>query len=98
MLTSSEYSILYKQLDEYFTSEACKKAFPNTDGSGIDYSSITLYVDEAVCEAFDYTNPNKIRDKVTVLNGKNDFNKALIAVKNKSNTIVHTIKYFDLPK
>ncbi|HSY61810.1 MAG TPA: hypothetical protein VK796_08035, partial [Cytophaga sp.] len=94
----SEYSILYKQLDEYLASDACKKAFATNTGSGIDYSLITLCVDEAICEEFNYPNSNKIRDKVNALNGKNDFNKALIAIKNKSNAVVHSIKYFDLPK
>lgn len=98
MLTSSEYSALYTLLDSYLASDACKSAFNKSDGSGIDYSLITLCVDEAICEGFDYENPNKIKDKVNVLNGKNDFNKALIAIKNKSNAVVHTIKYFDLPK
>lgn len=98
MLTSSEYALLYKQLDDFFTSDTCKKAFPTSDGTGIDYSSITLFVDEAICEGFNYPNPNKIRDKVNVLNGKNDFNKALVVIKNKSNAVVHSIKYFDLPK
>ncbi|WP_018344673.1 hypothetical protein [Cytophaga aurantiaca] len=98
MLTPSEYSALYALLDTYLASEACKSAFAKSDGSGIDYSLITLCVDEAICEGFDYSNPNKIKDKVNALNGKNDFNKALVALKNKSNAIVHSIKYFDLPK
>lgn len=98
MLTPSEYASLYTLLDTYLASDACKSAFMKNDGSGIDYSLITLCVDETICEEFDYSNPNKIRDKVNVLNGKNDFNKALIAFKNKSNEVIHTIKYFDLPK
>lgn len=98
MLSPSEYSSLYTILDTYFTSDACKTAFIKNDGSGIDYSLITLCVDETICEEFDYLNPNKIRDKVNVLNGKNDFNKTLIAIKNKNAEVVHSIKFFDLPK
>lgn len=98
MLTPVEYKTLYSLLDTYLSSDACKAAFEKNDHSGIDYDKIVLCIDEAICENYDYPNTNKIKDKVNVLNGKNDFNKALVAIKNKNNEIIHTIKYFDLPK
>jgi len=98
MLTPSEYSSLYSMLDAYLSSDACKASFVKKDNSGIDYENMILSIDELICENYDYANPHKIKDKVNVLNGKNDFNKALVAIKNKKNEIIHTIKYFDLPK
>ena len=98
MLTSAEYKSLYALLDTYLSSDACQTAFIKKDNSGIAYENMTLSIDESICENYDYANPNKIKDKVNILNGKNDFNKALVAIKNKNNEIIHTIKYFDLPK
>src|SRR6478609_4776731 len=98
MLTPVEYNTLYSLLDTYLSSDACKTAFKKNDNSGIDYENMILCVDELICEGFDYSNPNKIKDKVNVLNGKNDFNKLLIAIKNKKNELIFGIKYFDLPK
>ena len=98
MLTPSEYTILYKELDTYLSSDACKTSFMKPDQSGIDYENIVLYIDEAICENYAYPNPYKIKDKVKVLNGKNDFNKALAVFKNKKDEAQKTIKYFDLPK
>jgi hypothetical protein len=96
MLSPSEYTKLYKTLDEYFTSDACKTAFIKSDGSGVDYNLITLCVDELICEEFAYANPNKISDKVNKLNGKNDFDKTLIALKNQKKEVVATFKYSDI--
>jgi hypothetical protein len=98
MLTPSEYTILYNELDAYLSSDAFKASFMKPDQSGIDYESIILFIDEAICENYAYPNPNKIKDRVKVLNGKNDFNKALAVFKNKKDEVLKTIKYFDLPK
>src|SRR6188508_2206507 len=98
MLTPAEYKSLYSLLDTYLSSDACKTSFLKKDNSGVDYENMILCIDELICENYDYSNPNKIKDKVNVLNGKNDFNKVLIAVKNKKNEIAFSVKYFDLPK
>ena len=98
MLTSSEYKTLYTAIDTYLDSDALKKVLTKNNQAEIDYSTIVICVDDLICENFDYPNPNKIKDKVNVLNGKNDFNKTLIAFKNKNNELLHSIKYFDLPK
>lgn len=98
MLTPSEYNALYMLIDTYLASDACKSAFTKNNSPEMDYSTIVMCVDDLICENFDYANPNKIKDKVNVLNGKNDFNKTLIAFKNKNNELVSSIKYFDLPK
>ncbi|ABG60068.1 hypothetical protein CHU_2820 [Cytophaga hutchinsonii ATCC 33406] len=98
MLTPSEYKNLYALMDTYLGSDACKSAFAKNNQAEIDYSTIVICVDDLICENFDYSNPNKIKDKVNVLNGKNDFNKTLIAFKNQKNEMVFSIKYFDLPK
>ncbi len=98
MLTSSELKALYTLIDNYIASEACKSSFMKNDHSGIDFTKMILCVDELICENYDYPNPNKIKDKVNKLNGKNDFNKTLVAIKNSKNEIVTSIKYFDLPK
>jgi len=98
MLTPSEYASLYILLDTYLASDACKATFMKKDGSGVDYSLITLCVDELICEEFIYPNSNKIADKVNKLNGKNDFNKTLIAFKNSKKEVVVAYKYSDLPK
>jgi len=96
MLSPSEYTRLYKTLDDYFTSDACKNAFMKSDGSGVDYNLITLCVDEHICEEFAYTNSNKISDKVNKLNGKNDFDKTLIALKNQKKEVIVTFKYSNI--
>lgn len=93
MLTPSEYNNLYKILDEYFASDTCKTAFMNRDGSAVDYSLITLCVDELICENFEYSNSNKISDKVNKLNGKNDFDKTLVVLKNPKKEIISSFKY-----
>lgn len=98
MLTSSELTALYTLIDNYIASEACKSSFMRKGHLDIDFSKMSLCVDEMICENFDYPNPNKIKDKVNKLNGKNDFNKTLVAIKNSNNEIVAAIKYFDLPK
>ena len=98
MLTSSELTALYTLIDNYIASEACKSSFMRKGHLDIDFSKMILCVDEMICENFDYPNPNKITDKVNKLNGKNDFNKTLVAIKNNNNEIVASIKYFDLPK
>ena len=98
MLTPSEYQTLYTLIDTYLDSDTFKKAAVKNNSSEIDYSAIVICVDDLICENFNYSNPNRIKDKVNVLNGKNDFNKTLIAFKNKNNELLHSIKYFDLPK
>jgi len=98
MLTPSELTSLYTLLNNYIASDACISAFTKKDGSGIDYSKMVICVDELICEDYAYPNPHKITDKVNKLNGKNDFNKTLVTIKNEKKEAVKTFKYSDLPK
>src|ERR1700740_1342429 len=96
MLTPDEFKTLYTLIDTYIASDACKSAFRKTDDSDIDYTKMILCVDESVCEGFAYPNPYKITDKVNSLNGKNDFNKTIITIRNRKNEAIAVFKYSDL--
>jgi hypothetical protein len=93
MLSPTEFTTLYSVIDNYLASDACKKAFPTNDDSGVNYSKITICVDELICEEYAYPNPHKITDKVNKMNLPADFDKTLIAIKNAKKEVVVAFKY-----
>ncbi len=93
MLSPTEFTTLYALVDDYLTSDACKKTFPANNESGVDYSKITICVDELICEEYAYPNPLKLTDKVNKMNLPADFDKTLIAIKNAKKEVVVAFKY-----